>query len=132
MSRQMICIACPLGCRLDVTRGPGDTIAVTGNRCPRGEAYGREEALSPRRIVTAVVPTGSADFPVVPVRTDLPLARALIPELLRTLYARMAPLPIRQGDVLIEEFLGVRVIFTRSLPPDYVPSVGEPGSEPER
>ena len=129
MSQQVVCIACPVGCRLTVMKGPDAAVSVEGNRCPRGETYGREEALSPRRIVSAVVPTGSPDFPVAPVRTDQPLPRTLVTELLRTLYAARAPLPVRQGDVMIEAFHGVRVVFTRTLPPDDVSSVGEPGSE---
>lgn len=120
---ELICIACPIGCRLTVTsRSVGD-IEVSGNRCPRGDMYGKEEVLAPRRIVTAIVPTRSASFPCAPVRTDKPLARALTSELLRTLYGQTANLPVRQGEALIEDFHGVRVLFTRTLPPDEVPSI---------
>jgi len=120
---ELVCIACPIGCRLTVTsRSEGD-VEISGNRCPRGDTYGKEEVLAPRRIVTATVPTRSASFPCAPVRTDKPLARELIPQLLRTLYAQTANLPVRQGDALIDDFHGVRVLFTRTLPPDEVPPV---------
>lgn len=56
----MICIACPLGCRLTVASKGGDEVSVSGDRCPKGEVYAREELLAPRRTVTAVVRTGSA------------------------------------------------------------------------
>jgi len=123
-SVELVCIACPIGCRLTVTSGIEGEMEVAGNRCPRGETYGREEVLAPRRIVTATVPTRSSLFPVAPVRTDTPLARELIPQLLETLYARTTDLPVRQGEILIEDFYGVRVIFTRTLPPDEIPPVG--------
>jgi CxxC motif-containing protein len=126
---ELVCIACPIGCRLTVITEP--EVTVTGNRCPRGDTYGREEVLAPRRIVTAVVPTRSAAFPCAPVRTDRPLARELITQLLKTLYARTVSLPVRQGEALMNDFHGVRVIFTRTLPPDEVPPVGEPGPKPE-
>ncbi|ULQ59384.1 hypothetical protein K7I13_13005 [Brucepastera parasyntrophica] len=42
---EMICILCPRGCHLSVGDAPG--FQVTGNFCPRGAAYGREEMESP-------------------------------------------------------------------------------------
>jgi CxxC motif-containing protein len=120
---ELVCIACPIGCRLTVASGTDGDVEVSGNRCPRGDTYGKEEVLAPRRIVTATVPTRSASFPCAPVRTDKPLARELIPQLLRTLYAQTANLPVRQGDALIDDFHGVRGLFTRTLPPDEVPPV---------
>ncbi|HEY9053887.1 MAG TPA: DUF1667 domain-containing protein, partial [Rectinemataceae bacterium] len=49
---EMICITCPLGCHLSIERTSPGEISVTGNRCSRGEAYAREELLSPKRMVT--------------------------------------------------------------------------------
>jgi CxxC motif-containing protein len=129
---ELVCIACPIACRLTVsTTGTGE-VKVTGNRCPRGELYGREEMLAPRRILTAVVPTDSAHFPCAPVRTDRAIGREKVPQLLRELYARKVSLPIRQGGVLIQDFDGARVVFTRTLPPNEVPAVGQAGSKTER
>lgn len=128
----MICIACPLGCRLTVTQDAGGEVSVSGNRCPKGELYAREEILAPKRIVTAVVRTDSTTYPYAPVRTDTPLPRALAGGLLAALYARRVPLPISVGEVLVEdvEGTGVKVLFTRTLPPEQVPAVGEESSTP--
>jgi len=123
-TRELVCIACPIGCRLTVTLSASAEVTVTGNRCERGEAYGREEVLSPRRILTAVVPTDSAEFPCAPVRTDRAIRRERSGELLAELYRRKVNLPVRQGQVLMEDFDGARVLFTRTLPPDEVPAVG--------
>lgn len=128
---ELVCIACPIGCRMSVAAQPDGVVTVTGNRCPRGDVYGREEVSAPRRMVTAVVPTGFPDFPFAPVRTDRPLARAMVAPLLERLYSCTVGLPLRQGDVLIEDFHGVRVLVTRTLPPDEVPPVGESGPKPE-
>jgi CxxC motif-containing protein len=129
--RELVCIACPMACRLTVSTTRGGEVNVTGNRCPRGELYGREEVLAPRRILTAVVPTDSAHFPCAPVRTDRAIGRAMVSALLRELYARRVSLPVRQGQVLIEDFDGARVVFTRTLPPDEISAVGKTGSESE-
>ncbi len=126
---EMICIACPVGCRLTTRSLEDGTIEVTGNRCPRGEAYGREEALSPKRVLTATVPTNSSAFPCAPVRTEGAIERSRIPELLTSLYALRVELPVTIGQTCLESFHGVRVLFTRTLPPDEVPPVGEAGAE---
>lgn len=50
---ELTCIVCPKGCRLRVDDQNG--YKVTGNICARGEAYGRGEALDPKRTVTSTV-----------------------------------------------------------------------------
>lgn len=64
---ELTCIVCPKGCRLQVDDENGYT--VTGNSCPRGAAYGHEEATSPTRMVTSTVrilfvKTAAQPFPV--------------------------------------------------------------------
>ena len=114
-----------MGCRLTIVSAGGDEVSVSGNRCPSGEVYAREELLAPRRTVTAVVRTDSAAFPYAPVRTDSPLPRGLADGLLQLLYSRIVALPVRMGATLIADVdgTGVKVIFTRSLPPAEVPGV---------
>ncbi len=130
---ELVCVACPLGCRLTVATAADGTVQVRGNRCPRGETWGREESLAPRRTVTAVVRTDSADFPCAPVRTSVPLARERVRELLADLYRLRVSLPLPAGTVLFEDWrgTGVRVLCTRTLPPKDVPAPGEAGPEAE-
>jgi CxxC motif-containing protein len=122
---ELVCIVCPIGCRLTIEiKGEGE-ISVTGNRCPKGDVYGREEMLSPKRVVTAVVRTDSRTFPYIPVRTDKPLPRALIPELIGDLARQSVRLPAVRGAVLIEDYRGsgVNVVTTRTLPPEGISRV---------
>ena len=51
--RELICIVCPKGCHLQVDEENG--CRVTGNACPRGAVYGREELLNPVRTVTTTM-----------------------------------------------------------------------------
>lgn len=117
--REMVCIVCPIGCKLTIEMKAEGEISVTGNRCPKGEAYGREEMLAPKRVVTAVVRTDSRAFPYIPVRTDKSLPRELIPELIGNLAQHMVHLPAACGTVLMDNFRGsgVNVVTTRTLPP---------------
>lgn len=128
---ELVCIACPIACRLTVTTSLRGDVTVTGNLCVRGEAYGSEEVRAPKRILTAVVPTDSAQFPCAPVRTDKAISRGLVKRLLSELYGLRIALPVSQGQVLMEDFDGARVVFTRTLPPDEIPPVGKPGAESE-
>ena len=50
---ELICIVCPKGCHLKVDEENG--FAVTGNGCPRGEAYGYKELTNPTRVITSTV-----------------------------------------------------------------------------
>ena len=122
---EIVCIACPIGCRLSV-EVRREEIQVSGNSCPKGELYGREETLSPRRVVTGVVRTASRLFSYAPVRTDAALPRALVGALMEALAAGKATLPVRMGDRFLSDFqgTGVNLVFTRTLPPDEIPPVG--------
>jgi CxxC motif-containing protein len=126
---ELVCIACPIGCMLTVTVQADGEAVVTGNRCPKGEVYGREEMLSPKRVVTAVVRTDSQAFPCIPVRTDAALPRGLITGLIEDLAHLSVPLPAARGTVLIKNYRGsgVNVILTRSLPPSSPPTPAPSG-----
>ena len=113
--RNLICIACPSGCRLHAEwRGTFEDLNITGNRCPRGAAYAGRELRNPARIVTAVVRSSSAEHPWLPVRTDRELPKPLIDALLNRLYRMRVEIPVSRGDVLIENFenSSVNVIFS--------------------
>lgn len=56
--RELVCIVCPKGCRLRVDEE--NDFAVTGNSCPRGAQYGREECTNPTRVVTSTVAVSAA------------------------------------------------------------------------
>ncbi|MGO8695231.1 MAG: DUF1667 domain-containing protein [Rectinemataceae bacterium] len=127
MSQELVCITCPMGCRLKVDRGEEGSLTVTGNRCQRGAAYAREELLAPKRTVTATckaVSSASEDsvsaaprLRRVPCRTSAPFPREKVRDLLRVIYGREVQLPVRLGQVLIADALesGIDVIATRSI-----------------
>ena len=116
MKKEIICISCPIGCHLIVEINGPDDITVSNNQCKRGEVYGREESIAPKRIVTAVVKTTSEQNPYVPVKIDKPILKEDIFMLLKKLYSLELPAPVRRGDVIIENYnnTGSRVIATRS------------------
>ena len=118
MNREIVCISCPVGCRMTVSTGSNEKeITVEGNRCQRGYEYGLQEALAPTRLVTATVALASKTLPRLPVKTTIPLGRERISELLDALYAiRLTP-PVAVGDSVLDDFAGtgVDVVATRSV-----------------
>lgn len=110
---EMICIVCPVSCHLKVDEHG----AVTGNACPRGEAYGREEAQNPVRIVTSTVRISGAMHRRCPVKTKSPIPKRLIPDAMRLLDAVELTAPVAEGLVVVPDICGTGIPFvtTRSL-----------------
>ncbi len=117
MKREMICISCPIGCHLTAEWESEEDIKISGNKCNRGEIYGREEILAPKRVVTATVAVDSEMMARVPVKTDNALLKEHINPLLRELYALRLKAPVSCGDVLIDDVAGtgVKVVATRTI-----------------
>ncbi len=117
--KSLICISCPVGCHLKI-KANGGGYTVSGNQCPRGAAYAINEMTDPRRLVTATVAANSTTMPRIPVRTDRPLPRKLIDDLLNELYRMKITQPVKRGQVLIDNVgnTGVKVIFSADCPQD--------------
>ena len=122
--RELTCIVCPVGCPLVVEESSGaSALNVTGNRCPRGVDYAREEISAPKRTVTATcaaVSGGDTDDRAprrVPVKTSAPCPREKIPALLADIYDTKVTLPVKLGDVVIADWngIGFDVVATRSI-----------------
>ena len=101
-----ICINCPAGCHLDITVDDNNQISVSGNTCPRGLNYARQELTDPRRIVTAVVFADCCKRICIPVKSNAPVPMEMIPGLLKTLFATRVKLPVSVGDVILRDFNG--------------------------
>ena len=114
--RKLICINCPLGCSLTVTLNEGEVISVTGNTCPRGEAYGRKECTHPTRIVTSTVRVSGGTLPVVSVKTASDIPKEKMEECVRQLKDVTVCAPVHIGDVILENAAstGVSIVATRN------------------
>ena len=106
MERELICISCPMGCHLTVNV---DEKKVTGNSCKRGEIYGLNEVKNPTRIVTSTVKIDGCDNIVVPVKTEEPIPKGMIFDVMKEINKASVKLPIKVGDVIIEDVLGTGV-----------------------
>ena len=104
---RLICINCPKGCELDVTVD-GDKVTVTGQGCPRGEAYGRAEATNPTRMVTGLVKVAGSRRPL-PVKTRTAIPKRRISDVTNLLANTTVIAPKCIGDVIIPDVCGTGV-----------------------
>ena len=99
---EIICILCPLGCRVAVTSdSSGNVIGVAGNECKLGEKYAIDEYRFPARILTATAITQSSKRKLLPIRSNKPIPKG---KLLESMYhlprVRVKP-PVKIGQVVV-------------------------------
>ena len=113
---EITCINCPVGCRLTVEMENGQVVSVTGNTCPRGVTYARQECVDPLRMVTAVVPVEGSAAPL-SVKTKTPIPKKEISSCMQALANAKLTAPIKAGDVVVANICGtgVDVIATKSV-----------------
>ena len=112
MSREMICINCPMGCHLTVDDTDKSNIKVTGNTCPRGVTYAVNEVTAPKRMVTGSAVVVGGTIPMVSVKTREAIPKELIFKSLEQLKAVRLKAPVRIGDVVIGNVCGCGVDFS--------------------
>ncbi|MDY3938976.1 MAG: FAD-dependent oxidoreductase [Spirochaetia bacterium] len=103
---ETVCIECPRGCRLRIGRREDGSVAVFGNSCPKGKAYGEKETENPHRVLTTTVKTVFAHCPRLAVRTDGGIPRDLLKEAARMTSGITVGNPVVPGDILVENFGG--------------------------
>ena len=111
--KKLICTVCPKGCHLTVDEA--HDYQVTGNSCPRGEAFGKSEIRNPVRTVTSTVALDGGLHPRLPVKTSAPIPRRLIPAAMEQIRLVRAAAPISCGEILIKNLLdtGIDLVATK-------------------
>lgn len=113
----LICIGCPLGCPLTVEMEGSEVKAVSGNTCPRGDAYARKEMTNPTRIVTSTVRVAGGRLAMVSVKTASDIPKGKIFDCVKALKDVEAKAPVKIGDVIVENVAGtgVNIIATKNV-----------------
>lgn len=100
MKRSLTCIECPIGCEITVQIDNGKILSLTGNNCPRGKLYAEEEVVCPKRVVTSTVRAENGEM--IPVKTDRPVRKDAIFEVMQKINIVVCKTPVGLGDVLVE------------------------------
>lgn len=115
---KIICIMCPLACQVTVSiDDKGNITSVTNYLCKQGEKYAISECQFPGRILTTTVLTEGSLHKLLPVRTDKPVPRARLMEVMYSLSQIKVKPPIKMGQIIVSDIkkLGVDVISTDEL-----------------
>ena len=107
--RELICIGCPMGCPIVVKMEDGKVVSVTGNTCPRGEAYARKEVTDPTRIVTTTVRVADGKVPMINGKTDHDIPKDKICDCIAALRGVTIKAPVHIGDIVLENVAGTGV-----------------------
>ena len=115
MTKELICIACPRGCALTVTIDDAtNIIEVSGNSCPKGISYGKQEVLCPMRTLTTTVACrstrrneetagfGAPEFIRLPVKTGCEIPLEEMKSMIEKIRTITASAPVRYGDCLAQ------------------------------
>ena len=117
--KEMVCIVCPIGCRLQVIEDPTSDSGyiVKGHKCDKGRVYGIKEMTNPTRLITSTVKIKGGNLPRLPVRTDREIPKDKIFESMKIINEIEVEAPISMGDILVEDILesGSNIVASRSL-----------------
>lgn len=119
MQRNIICVACPMGCGLTVEIADnGDILSVSGNTCKRGNTYARTECTNPVRSLATTVKVNGGIYNVVPCKSAGSLPKDKIMECMTVINNAEVKAPVTLGDILVENILGtgINIIATNHCP----------------
>ncbi len=106
-----------MGCALTIEMEGNEVVSISGNTCPRGEAYGRKEVTNPTRIVTSTVRVtgGAADMVSVKTKQDIPKEKIF--DCVKALRDVEVQAPVHVGDVIVSDVAGtgVDIVATRNV-----------------
>lgn len=104
----------PRGCTLEVC-GERDALAVTGNSCPKGKDYAISECLHPMRTVTALVQVTNRDHTMVSVKTESPVPKEYMMDVMEALKKVQVNAPVSIGTVVLDNLFGTRILVTKNI-----------------
>ena len=113
MAKELTCIVCPRGCRLTID----DNLNVTGNSCPRGAQYAKDEMTNPKRMITSIVRVRNRENCMASVKTTTSVPKRLIFKVLEEIEKVSVEAPTNIGDVVIKNVLdtGSDIIITKKV-----------------
>ena len=119
MLKNIICVACPMGCGVTVDIADnGEIISVMGNTCKRGDTYARTECTNPVRSLATTVKVNGGIYNVVPCKSAGALPKDKIMECMKVINEASADAPVKLGDIIVKDILGtgIDIVSTNHCP----------------
>lgn len=114
---KIICINCPIGCRMTIQSKDGKITSIIGNACLKGIKYAEEEFINPLRILPTTVKVIGGEFPLVSVKTEEAIPKKLLLEAMAEIAEIKVNAPVKIGQVVRDDLMGtgVSLIATRNV-----------------
>ena len=115
---EIICIICPLACRVTVNIDEeGIIIGVANYLCKEGENYAIAEYEFPGRILATTILTEDSSRKLMPVRTSGPVPKERLMEVMYFLSRIKVKPPVKMGQVIVPNIrnTGVDLVSTDEL-----------------
>lgn len=114
--KQLTCIVCPMGCRLEIALENGKVTSVTGNTCPRGKKYAETELTAPMRTLTSTVKIDGKREKLMPVKTT-PMPKQNMAKAMELINKMELHAPIKAGEILAHDLTheGVDLIAGKTI-----------------
>ncbi|MFC1861629.1 DUF1667 domain-containing protein [Chloroflexota bacterium] len=108
-SREIICIMCPIGCRMSVQLTDKKKVQVEGNQCKKGSKHAQQELTFPGRVLTTTVRTANPAYPLLPIRSSKQIPRDRLDDCMREIARLQVRPPVQSGGAVIKDILGIGV-----------------------
>ena len=126
MTKMLTCILCPNGCDLEVELQSDAVSGVSGNLCPKGRQYAEQEFLHPVRNIASSVLVEGGELPLCSVRLTEPIPKDRIFQVMAEIKKCRLTAPVRQGQVVLANVLGLHTDVIATKPIQTVEKVAQP------
>lgn len=94
------------------------TFKVSGNACPRGDAYAKKELTNPERTLTCTVAVSGSSRPLVSAKTAGEVPKEKLLDCMQAVRRFTAEAPVTNGQILIRDLLhtGIDLVACEDAP----------------
>ena len=116
-NKKLTCIICPVSCVIEVECSKTKIKSITGHQCKKGEVYAKEELFNPTRTLTTTIPVEAGVIPLVSVRTDKPVPKSKIFNIMKEVMQLTLKAPVVVGDVILRNVqgTGANIVATKTV-----------------
>jgi CxxC motif-containing protein len=115
---EIICIICPLACRISVAvDDEGRIVELANFQCKKGKEYAVAEYRTPLRVLTTTVMVEESRHALLPVRTNPAIPRKELFASMNYLAGIRVKPPLKAGEVVVKNILNTEsdIIATQEL-----------------
>lgn len=118
MLKRIVCVICPVSCKIEVDVEGDQILQIQGNQCDKGLAYAKQEISNPMRNIASSVKVEGGSLPLVSVRLTQAIPKKAIFEVMDQIKALKVQAPVSCGQILLENVLdtGAHIMATKDVP----------------